>query len=248
MAMVLVPGVLRLGPFHLPVYGVFAALGLIAALWLSQKTARLVGLDQGAVWDAGWFGVFAAFVVSRLLLVVENPRGFLRLPLVLLSLPSFTYVDMVLTAAAVAVYLRWKRLPLLKVLDAWAPCAAVLAAMLSLGRFFEGADPGMPMRLPLGTVVPGSGGLMHFAPVQLYGAAAAGALLVGLMLLLQRQMSSGVVAGIALVVGGLVSFLLEMMTQPEVMVGNARLEPAQWIAVGSMLAGGLVLTFRKELA
>ena len=72
----LVPGVVRLGPLRLPVYGICAAVGLIAALWLSLKTARAVGLASEQVWDAGLFGVLAAFVLSRLLLIGSDVRGF----------------------------------------------------------------------------------------------------------------------------------------------------------------------------
>lgn len=244
----LVPGVVRLGPLRLPVYGICAAVGLIAALWLSLKTARAVGLASEQVWDAGLFGVLAAFVLSRLLLIGSDVRGFLRLPLVMLALPSFTYGGMILTAAAVGVYLQWKRLPVLKVMDAWGPCAAVVAAMLSLGRFFAGSDEGMPTRLPWGTVVPGSGGLMHLQPVAIYGAVFSVGLLVGLMVLLQRGLRSGVVAGVAMVAGGAGSILLDMVTQPVESKGSAWLDPVQWVAVGAMLVGGLMLTFRKEIA
>ncbi|MGA7155242.1 MAG: prolipoprotein diacylglyceryl transferase family protein [Acidobacteriaceae bacterium] len=247
-AIMLFPGVLHVGPFRFPVYGVFAALGLIAALWLSLKTARLAGLDAEAVGDAGLFGLLAAFVISRVLLIVDDPHGFMRLPLVLLSLPSFTYVGMLLTAAAMVLYLRWKRLRLLKVLDAWAPCAAVVAGMLSLGEIYSGGDPGMPTTLPWGTVVAGSGGLMHLQPVELYRALAAVVTLVVLMGLLQWRLRTGVVAGVALVAGGVVSFLLQMISQPMEVVGHGWLEPVQWVAVGAMLVGGLMLTFVKELA
>jgi phosphatidylglycerol:prolipoprotein diacylglycerol transferase len=247
-AMLLVRGVLRVGRLRLPVYGLCAAVGLIAALWLSQKTARLVGLAAEQVWDAGWFAVAAAFVISRLLLIAGDVHGFLRLPLVMLALPSFTYGGMVLTALAIVVYLGWKRLPMLRVLDAWAPCAAVVAGALSLGRFFEGTDQGMPTSLPWGPVVPGSAGLMHLHPVQMYAALAAVVLLVVLMLMLQRRLRAGVVAGVAMVAGGAVTFLLDMMTQPFESGGHAWLDPAQWIALGALVAGTLMLTFLKELA
>ncbi|MGA8940772.1 MAG: prolipoprotein diacylglyceryl transferase family protein [Acidobacteriaceae bacterium] len=245
--MVLLPGQLRLGPLRLPAYGVFAALGLIAALWLSLKTARLVGLEAEAVGDAGLFGVLAAFVISRILLVAGDPHGFIRMPLVMLSLPSFTYFGMVITAVVVVAYLQWKEIRLMRVLDAWAPCAAALVAMLSLGRFFEGADPGMPTTLRWGTVVPGSGGLMHLQPVQIYAALAAVVMLVVLMVMLERRLRTGVVAGVAFVAGGAVSFLLDMITQPVAIAGSAWLEPVQWIAVGEMLIGVAVLLYRPPL-
>jgi phosphatidylglycerol---prolipoprotein diacylglyceryl transferase len=247
-ATMMVPRVLRVGSLRVPTYGVCAAVGLIAALWLSLKTARMVGVASEQLWDAGLFAVVAAFVLSRLLLIAGDVHGFLRLPLVMLALPSFTYAGMALTAVGVAAYLRWKRLTLLKVADAWAPCAAVFAVMLSLGRFFEGTEVGMPTRLPWGMVMPGGDGSVRLHPVAIYGAIASVALVVVLMGLLRRRMRDGMVAAIALVAGGATGFLLDMVTQPLEMRGSAWLDPQQWLAVGAMLVGGLMLTFLKEIA
>jgi phosphatidylglycerol---prolipoprotein diacylglyceryl transferase len=247
-ATILVPGQLRLGPVRVSVYGLFAAVGLVAALWLSQRTARLAGLAGEQLWDAGWFAVAAAFVVSRLLLIGGDVREFFRLPLAMLSLPSFTYGGMALTALVAVVYLRWKRLPLLRAVDAWAPCAAALAAMLSLGRFFEGTELGMPTSLPWGTVVPGSAGLVHLQPVAIYGAVASVLVLLVLMWLLERRLRAGMVAGVALLAGGAVSFLLDMITQPMESSGSAWLEPGQWIAIGAMVVGMLMISLLKEFA
>jgi prolipoprotein diacylglyceryltransferase len=74
------------------------------------------------------------------------------------------------------------------------------------------------------------------------------ALVVVLMGLLRRRMRDGMVAAIALVGGGAASFLLDMVSQPVEMTGNAWLDPQQWLAVGAMLVGGLMLTFLKETA
>ncbi len=238
---------LRLPGVRLPVYGVFAALGMIAAMWLSQKTAVRVGLEAEGLWDAGVFVVMAGFVLSRLTLIALDPRAFLRMPLVMLALPSYTWVDASLTALAGVIYMRWKRIPLLAALDAWAPCAAALGAILSLGRFFTGADRGMPTRLPWGRVMPGSAGLMHQHPVDLYATLACLLLLIGLMKMLERHGRTGRVAAAALLAFGGVSFLLDMVTQPESGPG-AWLDPVQWLAVGMMLSGGVLLTFLKEAA
>jgi len=48
--------------------------------------------------------------------------------------------------------------------------------------------------------------------------------------------------------GGVVGFLLDMITQPAVSGGGAWLDPVQWMALGAMLVGGLMLTFLKEIA
>jgi len=241
-----VPRVLRVGPLRLSVYGVFAAVGLVGALGLSLRTARLVGLEADRIWDAGLFAVMAAFVCSRLLLVVENFSAFLKMPGTLLALPSFTALGMVLTGLAVVGYLRWKKLPLLRALDAWAPCAAVVAAMLSLGKFFEGDDAGMPSRLPWAIKTPLSGGV-RVHPVAMYAAIAAVVLAMGLMMLVRRGFRNGWVAGVGLVAGGASGFLIDMVTQPVEMRVGAWLDPAQWVAVIAMLIGGLMLTLTKEI-
>jgi phosphatidylglycerol:prolipoprotein diacylglycerol transferase len=245
-AVIFVSGVMRLGPLRVSVYGLFAAVGLLAALWLSQRTAPLAGLGAQQLWDASLFGVTTAFVISRLLLIVDDPHAFRLYPLAVLALPSFTYGGMALTAVAVAAYLKWKRLRLVAVLDAWAPCAALLSVALSLGHFFEGTDAGMPTHLPWGVVVPESAGLVRLHPVQIYATVAALMLFAVLMWLLQRRVRAGVPAGVALVAGGVAAFLLDMLTQPLESSGTAWLEPGQWIALGAMVAGALLLTFLKE--
>ena len=232
---------MHMGRVRLSAYGVCAAAGLVAALWLSQRTARRAGIDPDRLWDAGILAICAAFVVSRLLLIVQDPKAFLRYPLLLLALPSLTYGGMALTAVLSIGYLRWKRLPLRDVLDAWAPCGALLAALLSVGNWLTGADVGMPTRLPWGRVMPGDEPLGRVHPVQIYALLAA-LLLLGLLLrLLNRRHRGGSVAAVALAAGGVVSFLLDMVTAPVegAFFGRAGslLDAGQWIALAAILAG-----------
>ena len=240
-----VPGYLRLGRLHLPVYGIFAAAGLIATLWLSQRTGPKVGVSAEKLWDAGIIAVVAAFVASRLLLVVLNFHAFVRYPLLLLALPSLTYGGMLLTGVLVWLYLRWKGLPLWDVLDAWAPCAALLAAVLSVGHFVEGTDAGMPTALPWGLVNAGDTVLGRVHPVQIYAAVLALALCGLLLKLLLNRRFVGHVAAVALMSGGALSFLLDMLRQPVESQGNALLDPGQFVALASMLAGGVVWAVRE---
>ncbi len=146
----LYPNLLHLGYFTLPTFGALAAVGLIAGLTLSLRTAAKVGLDPEKVWSAGLFTILAAFVLSRFLLVVTNLRDFLTYPILLLMVPSLTAAGLFLTAIATALYLRFRRLPILRTLDAWAPCATLVWAFLALGHFAEGSDPGLPTTPPLG--------------------------------------------------------------------------------------------------
>ena len=237
---IFVPGYFRVGDLHVPVYGVFAALGLIAALWLSQRTAALAGLNPDALWDAGVFAAIAAFVVSRLLLVAVELKAFLQYPLLVLALPSLTYGGMVLTGLLVWGWLKWKRIPITDALDAWAVPATLLAAVLAIAHFVEGTDAGMPTRLPWGVTTPGDSVLGRVHPVQIYAAIAAIALGVGLFRKLPRRKFSGQIAALALMIGGTLSFLLTMLQQPMDTVSDLPLDPGQFVALAAMLAGAFL--------
>ncbi len=160
-------GFLRSGRLHLPIYGVFAVAGLLSALWLSQRTAPKTGLSPEKLWDAGVFAIGAAFFASRVLLIAQSPRSFMRFPLLLLALPSFTYAGMLLTPG-----LTWA----LSALEAaaglrmcWTPGRLVrlcCCAALQLGHFAEGTDAGMPTRLPWGVIERGSAALGPTHPVE----------------------------------------------------------------------------------
>ncbi len=236
-----VPGYLRLGRWHLPVYAIFAAVGLVAALLLSERTAKLVGIAEDKLWDAGIVAVMAAFVASRVLLVAMDVKAFVAYPVLVLALPSLTYGGMAITAVLGWIYLRWKKLPLLDVMDAWAPCAALLAAVLSLGHFIEGTDAGMPTRLPWGVVTPGDTVLGRVHPVELYEMVLALGLCCVLLGVLARRRREGEAAGVALLVGGVLSYGLDMLRQPLDTFGGAWLDPSQWVGLGAIVAGVGVL-------
>lgn len=242
---------LHVGRLRFSAYGLCAAVGLIAALWLSQRTARWVGLLAEGVWDAGVLAICAAFVVSRLLLIARDPRAFAKYPLLVLTLPSLTYGGLAVTALIVWGWLRWKRLRLPDVLDAWAPCGALLGALLSLGHFLEGTDAGMPTTLPWGMVTPGDEALGRVHPVQLYGMVAALVLLGFLLRTLRQRRRRGAIAGVALIAGGAIAFLLDMLTQPVETTGDAwfghLLEEGQWIALAAVLAGAWLWANAKPI-
>jgi phosphatidylglycerol:prolipoprotein diacylglycerol transferase len=165
-----------------------------------------------------------------------------------MSLPSLTYGGMVLTAIATGIYLRMTKLALLATLDAWSPCAALLAAVLALAHFVEGTDAGMPTRLPWGVLTPGDTMLGRVQPVQIYGMVSALVLMAWLLRTLARPHAAGSVAAVALLCGGIVSFLLAMLTQPTETQGNALLDPGQYIALAAAAAGAWLFSTQRTPA
>jgi phosphatidylglycerol:prolipoprotein diacylglycerol transferase len=236
---------LTLGALHLPVFGLFASAGLIAALLLTQRTAPIAGLSAQRLWNLGLLAILSAFLVSRLLLVATQPHTFLAQPLAILTLPSLTYTGLWITTILVFAYLRLTRLPILPTLDILAPSAALLWLFLALGHFVEGTAAGMPTHLPWGIVAPGDTVLGRTHPVQLYTALVAIALLALLLRQLPRRNHAGDTAALALILGGTTDFLLAMLRQPWDAYGAAPLDHTQFADLALLLAGGILYALKR---
>ena len=233
------PSLLHLGYSHIPVFGVFAALGLMAALALSQRTARYARLAPEAVWNAGMSAILSAFVISRLLLVLFNARSFVQYPLLILALPSLTSTGILLTVLFMAAYTRWRKLPVLLLLDAIAPCAALAWIFLTLGHYFEGTRDGMPAYSLFGA---SSSAKMTPQPVELLTAIGASLVFVGLLKTLSnRRIASpapaGRVAAIGLISSGSVIFLVDFLRIPSELFDRSMFDPSQIIGIAMILAG-----------
>ncbi|MEO8734985.1 MAG: prolipoprotein diacylglyceryl transferase family protein [Edaphobacter sp.] len=241
------PILLHLGHITLPTFGVLAAVGLMAALSLSLRTAVIAGLSPDRLWNAGLFVLLSAFVLSRLLLIVMYLHSFLSYPILLLAVPSLTPLGLLLTAVVTMVYLRLRRLPLLATLDAWAPCATLVWAFLALGHFAEGSDPGLPTALPWGMAMFPGAARLH--PVALYAAMMAVVLTVILFLQLRRRQRRGNTAVFALAAVGIAQFLLTFFRQPDVyaMPLGGLLDPIQWVGLGMIVAAGLIWLQPRKL-
>ncbi len=242
------PYILHFGRLFLPTFGVLAAIGLMAALALSLRTAATVGLSPDAVWNAGLFTLLAAFILSRLILIATNLHNFLAYPILLLAVPSLTATGILLTAIATAIYLRLRHLPLLPTLDAWAPCATLAWAFLALGHFAEGSDPGLPTTLPWGLAIPpDTAPCLH--PVPLYAAIAAALITIALLRQLRNRRYPGDTLALALAASGAAQFLLTFFRQPNpypVPLGTI-LDPIQWIALSMIVTACLILLQPRKL-
>jgi len=219
----------------------------MAALALSLRTATIAGLSPDRLWNAGLFLLLSAFVLSRLLLVVMYLHAFLTYPILLLAVPSLTPLGLLLTGIVTLLYLRVRRLPLLATLDAWAPCATLIWAFLALGHFAEGSDPGLVTTLPWGRPMIAGGIPLH--PVALYAAIVAVLLTVVLFGHLRRRPRRGDTAAFALAAVGVAQFLLTFLRQPDPSVellGNV-LDPIQWVAIGMIVAAGIIWLRPRKL-
>ncbi|MBB5343425.1 prolipoprotein diacylglyceryl transferase family protein [Tunturibacter empetritectus] len=242
------PYLLHSGHLLLPTFGVLAALGLMAALSLSLRTAALVGLNSDSLWNAGLFTLLSAFALSRILLIATNLHNFLAYPILLLTVPSLTSTGILLTLLATLLYLRIRNLPLLDTLDAWSPPASLIWAFLALGHFSEGSDAGLPTTLSWGLRIPPSHTRLH--AVALYAAIIAAILTLLLLRQLKHRRQPGETVALALASAGTLQFLLTFFRQPYPYTTSTlytALDPIQWISLGMIVVAVVLVLLPGKL-
>ncbi|GAB4473774.1 MAG: prolipoprotein diacylglyceryl transferase [Anaerolineae bacterium] len=175
---------LQIGPLTLRTPG----LALLAGLWIGLEVSARAGVRRGIpedhIYNLGFYSLLAGVLGARLgyvLLHLDLYTGITpwwRTLLAVFALSSGTENPLIGLAAllALAAWLirRWE-VPLLPLLDALAPGAAVLAIGIGLANLLSGDWYGIETALPWG--IPLWGALRH--PTQIYFLiAAAGVLLV----------------------------------------------------------------------
>jgi phosphatidylglycerol:prolipoprotein diacylglycerol transferase len=256
------PVLFHIGAVIIPSYGAMAAVGVLLALYLAQRTARTAGLNPAGVWNLCVIALFAALAGQRLLLVLMNWTALRAHPSWMLALamvhhPLLASAGAAAGGAAALVYALRRQMPLRSTAD-------VLAAPMALGLAFEqlgallagsgwGADApatlpwavtytsplaarwsGVPLGIPL-----------H--PVQAYAALVLLALAGCLLVWLPRRRQQGDVAGAWMMGFGVIVYLTELWRDSE---GRGRLlhgviDGPQLAAIVSVLAGAALLRERK---
>jgi phosphatidylglycerol:prolipoprotein diacylglycerol transferase len=254
------PVLFHIGDLVVPAYGAAAAIGVVLALLLAQRTARLAGVNAAEVWNLSILALFAALMGSRLLLVGVNWRDVLHHPAWIFGL-SMVHHPLVSAAGAACgalvawLYARRRHMPLRDTADALAAPLALALAFEQLGALLAGSGYGVPSDArwavtytsilaerwsgtPLG--VP-----LH--PAQAYAAVAYLTIAVVVLLWLPMRRREGDAAGMWLLLTGVASFLTELWRDPEgrgALFGGL-LDGPQAAAIAFVLAGGALLAERK---
>jgi phosphatidylglycerol:prolipoprotein diacylglycerol transferase len=255
------PVLLSLGNLLIPSYGAIAALGVVLALLLAQRTARMVAIPASLVWNLCVVSLFAAIVAQRLLLVLLNFSDLRRHPAWMLALamihhPLLGAVGAFAGGLTAFLYASWRRLPLATTADALAAPLALGLAFEQMGALLAGSGYGTPASVawavtytnPLAARWSGTPLGIALHPVQAYAALAFLALSLLLLLWLPARKQQGDVAGLWMMGTGVAVFLTELW-RDSVGYGavlDGALDGPQVAAVGLVLLGGLLLLERKK--
>jgi phosphatidylglycerol:prolipoprotein diacylglycerol transferase len=250
------PVLLPIGSILIPAYGASAAVGVLLALFLAQRTARIAGLNPGQVWNLCVVALFAALVGQRALLVILNWSDLRSHPAWMLSLamihhPLLAAAGALAGAGSAVLYAHWRRLPLATTADALAAPVALGLAFEQLGALLAGSGYGTETAVrwavtytnPLATRWSGTPLGVPLHPVQAYAALAFLSLSILLLVWLPVRRRQGDVAGLWLFGTGVVVFLTELWRDTlgrGALLGGA-LDGPQVVAILMVLAGGVVL-------
>ena len=186
------PVLLNLGKFSLYTYGLFAAMGFLAAIWFATREAKRCGVDHEKIMDLSFYILVAAIVGSRLAYIGTVPDEFLANPLEMFKIWKGGlvfyggFVGAMLTAI---IYLKVKHLPIWKTGDILAPAVALGHCLGRMGCFFAGCCYGKACDLPWAITFHDPASLapinVPLHPTQLYSSA--GNFLIFLILLVVRR-------------------------------------------------------------
>lgn len=132
-------------------YGLFLALGFLAAVWFTNRNARFCGIKSGDISDLFFVILISGIIGGRLLYVIINFEVFKASPLDVFKIWNGGLVffgGFISAVAASLITLKIKHLPFLKTADAIAPGAALGHGIGRLGCFFAGCCYGRQCELP----------------------------------------------------------------------------------------------------
>lgn len=250
------PVLLPIGAVLIPSYGVLAALGVVLALFLARRTARVAGLNASQVWNLCVVALFAALVVQRLVLVAANWSELRMHPAWMLGLamihhPLLAAAGALAGAASGFLYARWQRMPLRTTADVLAAPLALGLACEQLGALMAGAGYGTDTDVrwavtytnPLAARWSGTPLGIPLHPVQAYAGLGFLTLSIFLIVWLPARRQQGDVAGIFLLGAGFIVFMTELWRDS---VGRGQLlggavDGPQLAAIVMVMAGALLL-------
>jgi phosphatidylglycerol:prolipoprotein diacylglycerol transferase len=240
-----------------------SALGVLLALLLAQRTARVAKVNATQVWNLCVIALFAALLDQRLLLIAMNWNDLRLHPKWMLGLamihhPLLAGAGALAGLGAAAAYARWKRMPLAATADALAAPLALGLACEQMGALMAGSGYGSETAVRWGVVYTdplaarwsGTPLGIPLHPVQAYAALAFLTLSILLVVGLPARKRPGDVAGLWLLGAGVAVFMTELWrdTEGRGALLNGALDGPQIVAVLFVGTAAIVLMERKRKA
>lgn len=149
------PIIFRLGPFEIRWYGVFITTAIVVGFALLARDAKRRGFNPQDVWMAMIWTVIGGLIGARLVHILDNFSYYLQNPRQLLTLQVVglaIYGALAGGVGAFALFMRYKKLPALKLLDCGAVAMPIAQVVGKFANLINGDTWGSPTGLPWGII------------------------------------------------------------------------------------------------
>ncbi len=221
------PELFRIGNFPINTYGVLLAIGMLLALFVASRLGARDGLPRERIYDLGLWTLIGGLVGAKVLMIFAEgfPQDFSLANLFdFLRSGGVYYGGFLGGFLALALLIRWYKLPFWKVADAFAPGLALGQAIGRQGCFTAGCCWGKPTDSFLGvhfteqahdfTGVPiygPTGESLYLHPTQLYESITM-LIVCGILIYLHRKKKfDGQVLVAYAIIYGIVRFTIEFL-------------------------------------
>ncbi len=239
------PILFQFGNLRIFSYGLFMALGILAAtIWMVQQVKK-EGKSPEFVFDSVLIGVIAGIIGARLFFVfLYEPSYYLSNPLQILNIQEgglAFYGGFVFGLAAILIYLYRAQIPVFSFLDFAAPATALGYAIARFGCFMNGCCYGKTTTVMWGVVFPVIDGLKRH-PTQLYSVGAGLLIFIFLVWVTRRGVHfQGQAFCLFLILYGMSRSVIELFRENTQLSGGAI--EASLAALGLAVIGGLLYLF-----
>jgi phosphatidylglycerol---prolipoprotein diacylglyceryl transferase len=172
------PVVFQIGSFALHWYGVIIVVAILAAAWIASRYVTRHGESSNSIWDMLLWVLIPALIGERLYYVfIQSPRGptglgeYLAHPIEILEIwrgGMHIYGAFIFGGIAIALYTRWRKLPLLIYLDAVGLALPLGQAIGRWANFINQELYGPPTTLPWGLRIDAAHRLPPYNDMSLY--------------------------------------------------------------------------------
>jgi phosphatidylglycerol---prolipoprotein diacylglyceryl transferase len=245
----------ELGPVTIYWYGVFVAIGFMAAFWTASWLARREGLPPEIISSLAPWLIGGAIVGARLFYVITYwNTEFVGKPIweifMLRRAGLVFYGGFIGAAVASIFYARYRGVNVWKLADVAGPSVALGHVFGRFGCLMTGCCFGKPSTLPWAIQFPQDhwtqGIPVH--PTQMYEAGLNLLLFFGLLWLYRRKNFDGQIMAVYLAGYAVLRSVVEVFRgDHQVLFFGGALTPAQFVSIGIFSAGALVFWWRLSV-
>ena len=217
------PTLFKIGPLPIHGYGLMMAIAFLLATYIAARRAEKDGIPSQTIFDLGLLLLVSAVVGSRVFHILQHPGSYGSIMDIVgiwrggLSGLAF-YGGFILALVAGILYLRWKKLPVAKVLDIFAPSLMLGVGIGRIGCFLAGCCFGKPTSLPWGITFPENslpalelGRVAKVHPTQLYSFMSLFSIFVILLILRKHIKLKGMLFLLSVLMYSIHRFLIDFM-------------------------------------